>query len=189
MLGWLVVDVTGAFALFGAGVLGVAAWRGHGRRLDGTVYWLLAGLGLMYLAVDERLSLHEHAGRKLEAAGMVRPPGVNHMDDALLALCGLVATVITVLFAGELLRHRAVLLPMTAGMALLAASIGIDAFAPVDGWAPRIEELTELAGIALVTLAFWRRWKVAAGALALVPPSRHADTERWAPQALAEAEE
>ncbi|MGI8927345.1 MAG: hypothetical protein ACR2HN_11985 [Tepidiformaceae bacterium] len=158
---WLVIDVAGSLALLGCGVLGVWTWRRAGARFDGSLYWVLAGAGLIYLAVDERLSLHERLGRRLDRAGF-DAPGTNHADDAVLLAFALAGLCVSLAFVRELMRHRAVLAPLLVGGMVTALALAIDALAPVEGWAPVIEEHLELAGCALFLLAFVRRYRVAA---------------------------
>lgn len=155
---WLAVDVVGALALFCAGILGLAAWRAHGSRRNGTAYWALAGFGLIYLAVDERLSLHERAGHWLNDTGFTAPSGVNHTDDLILAALGLAGLLLTLLCWREVTAQRVVALPLFAALGLFAVAIGIDARAPVHGWAPRVEETLEFAGSLMTLVALRRRF-------------------------------
>lgn len=163
------VDVVGALLLLAAGLLGIATWRGW-RCAPGSRYWLLAGAGFIYLAFDERLSLHERAGRRLDAAGVPTPPGINHLDDLVLATFALAGLAVTLVYWRDVARYRGVLTPFLLAGALTAAALGIDALAPVEGMAPRIEESLELAGQTAFFVAFWRRWQAAR-----LLVSRHAD--------------
>lgn len=155
---WLATDVASAGALLLAGIFGVRTWQ-RCRAGRGAAYWLLAGLGMLYLAVDERFSLHERIGRWLENdAALPRPPLVNHHDDLVLAAFALAGLALTSVHAPELLRHPPVTRLLIAGGGLLAAAIAIDSLAPVDGWAPNTEEPLELVGCLLLLAAFRLRW-------------------------------
>src|SRR3970282_1620737 len=70
---WLAVDVVGALALFSAGILGLATWRAEGAPRHGPLYWALAGFGLVYLAIDARLSLPARGGPWPHRPGLPRP--------------------------------------------------------------------------------------------------------------------
>jgi len=157
---WLAVDVIGALALLGAGLFGLATWRGEGSRWDGTLYWALAGFGLVFLAVDERFSLHERVGRRLDAAGFSTPAGVNHTDDLVLLALALAGLAVTLAWWREVSRHSEVLVPLLAGLGLFGVALGIDMRAPVEGWAPAIEESLEFGGSLVTLVALRRRFSV-----------------------------
>lgn len=177
MLFWLTVDVAGAVLLFAAGLLGVATWRGW-RCAPGSPYWLIAGAGLIYLAIDERLSLHERIGRRLDAEGVPTPPGINHLDDLVLASFALAGLAVTLVSWREVARYRDVLSAMVLAGAFTATALAIDALAPVEGMAPRIEELLELAGQTTFFVAFRRRWQATRVPLGrTAPASVAADSE------------
>ncbi|MCC7365492.1 MAG: hypothetical protein IT303_14095 [Dehalococcoidia bacterium] len=156
MLVWLGVDVLGAGMLFCGGLLAAAAWYGRGRH--GSAYWLIAGIGLVYLAIDERLSLHERIGRRISDAGVANPPGVNHMDDVVLLALAAAGALVTLVFWREVVRHRTALPALVVGAGFTAAALAVDALAPVEGRAPRMEELLELAGQGSLLAAMWYRW-------------------------------
>jgi len=155
---WLAVDVVGALALFSAGILGLATWRAEGAPRNGTLYWALAGFGLVYLAIDERLSLHERAGRWLNDTGFTAPAGVNHTDDLILAVMGLAGLLMTLSCWREIAARREVAFPLFGALGLFAIAIAIDMLGPVDGWAPRIEEGIELVACLLTLVALGRRF-------------------------------
>ncbi len=153
---WLAVDVLGSLALVAAACFACGVAVARPRRA--MPFWLGASGGLLYLAADERFSLHERAGRWLHARDVEAPPGLNHLDDAvLLSVVGLAGAWVLV-FGREVLvsRQFAALLGLAAVVS--AAALAIDALAPVDGWAPRIEEPVELLGQCLLLVAFAARW-------------------------------
>jgi hypothetical protein len=179
---YLFAEIGGAALLIAAGVFGLWAWwRLRRTRMDST-YWLIASLGMLFLAADERFSLHEKIGRFLADAGVHTPGTVNHLDDVVVISYALGGLALTLYFIRDLLsQHRTVLLPYLLAMGLTAASIAVDAAAPVEGYAPVFEEGLELSAAASFALAFYRRWSMArtyvdapapvAGAQAAAPAS------------------
>lgn len=158
---WLTVDIVTSAALVLCAFAALGAYSAH-RRKDGDVmFWRLAGAGMLYLSVDERFSLHERYGRWVDGREGFRPPlPVNHADDLFLAAFALIGLVVAARYSRVLLARRAVALLLLAGSIGLVATIAIDALAPVEGAAPAIEELLELAGTLLITGAFLCRWRV-----------------------------
>ena len=153
---WLTVDVIGSLALVGAACFAVGVALGRPRRA--LPFWLGAAGGLLYLAADERFSLHERAGRWLAARDVQAPPGLNHLDDAvLLAVVGLAAAWVLV-FGREVTTSRRFVLLLGLAAVVSAAALAIDGLAPVEGWAPRTEEPVELLGQLLLLAAFATRW-------------------------------
>jgi hypothetical protein len=154
---WLTVDVIGSLALLGGACLAIGV--ATARPLRVRTFWAGAAVGMAILAADERFSLHERAGRWLDAEGVSTPLGLNHMDDAVLLATAALAMVFVGAFWREASMSPAFLATLGAAAAVTALALGIDAFAPVDGWAPRAEEPVELAGQLLLLAAFARRWQ------------------------------
>lgn len=154
-------DDLNALVLCYAGICGVRSWR-RARAVSGdALYWLLAGLGMWYLALDELLSLHELAGEVLWEHGWSAPdPPFSRNDDAILfavALCGLGLTAI--FFRALLERPRAAWW-LLAGLALTATAILADWFA----LATVVEEAFELVAAAMLAVAFVTRLRATASA-------------------------
>ncbi len=153
-----------AVALVIAGIAGLRTWRIMGSEAPGATYWLLAGLGLIYLAIDEAAALHETLGRELWEAGAPTPPGFNHLDDFFVLLYGVAGVAVSLWYWRELWRSRRILAPFATALAMLATSVAIDGFAPVEGPQVYVEESAEVAGAAFFALAFWRRYRMARAA-------------------------
>lgn len=153
---WLTVDVIGSLALLAGACFAVGT--ASARPLGVRTFWVGAAIGMAILAADERFSLHERAGRWLDGEGVGTPPGLNHMDDAVLLVTAALGVVFVAVFWREAAMSRRFLATLGAAAAVTALALGIDAFAPVDGWAPRAEEPVELAGQLLLLAAFARRW-------------------------------
>ncbi len=90
-----------AVALVIAGVAGLRTWHIMGSEAPGATYWLLAGLGLIYLAIDEAAALHETLGRELWEAGAPTPPGFNHLDDFFVLMYGVAGVAVSLWYWRE----------------------------------------------------------------------------------------
>ncbi|MEX0782726.1 MAG: hypothetical protein WD557_08755 [Dehalococcoidia bacterium] len=165
---WLAVDVIGSLALLAGACFALGTAWVRPRRVR--PFWIGSAAGLVYLAADERFSLHERIGRALTTEGVPDPPLVNHMDDAVLLAIVAAGILFLIVFAREVLRSPAfaALLALAAGAT--AAALAIDGFAPVEGWAPRTEEPLELLGQGLLLAAFARRWLELGNPLPAMPP-------------------
>ncbi len=148
-------ELVGAAGLFAAAWLALRAWA-----KDRAAFSLVAGLGTVYLGVDELFDLHERLGRRAYEEGWPKPGFINHHDD-LLTLCVAAAGLAAVVwFWREILADRWFASLFGAGLALFAAAIVWDTRADQTGtftwW---VEESLELAGAALMVSAFWWRWR------------------------------
>jgi hypothetical protein len=145
-------------ALAGTAAALLALARALGRRGQGQVAraFGIAGLGAALLAADDALAAHETIGHNLPV--LARLPIVDHPDDLLVALYGLVAL-------GFAWRHRA----LARGTPVLpwAVAAGSGALAVVHDLLPlhlgAVEEGSEvaaalalLAGVTAVALAHLR---------------------------------
>src|SRR5688572_28923609 len=101
---WLTVDVLGSLALLAAACLAAGVAFVRPRRM--LPFWFGAAGGLLYLAADERFSLHERAGRWLQARQVEAPPGLNHLDDAVLLAVVAGAALWVLVFWREVLVSR-----------------------------------------------------------------------------------
>jgi drug/metabolite transporter (DMT)-like permease len=149
---WRAVDVAGSLTLV---VAAYAALRvGKSRPRWGRWFWIGAAAGLTYLAADERFSLHERLGQWLHRQGTPTPMGLNHLDDAVLLAIAVAGLAFTLVFAREVGADRRFAAMFGAALAITAAALMVDAMAPVEGGAPRVEELLEFAGQAAFAAAF-----------------------------------
>lgn len=157
-------DLAVAIILAAAAAFALSAWRrdaAHPERHPELGFcWLLLAGGFLYLGLDEAASLHEKIGTRLTIWGVPTPGLVNHLDDAVVASYGAIGLAVIATNWHELaLTPRPTLLLM-AGLAVTAASIGIDALAPVEGWSPIAEETCEISAALLLCLAAWARTRV-----------------------------
>lgn len=123
-------------------------------------------MGLIYLAFDEVLGIHEALGRVFWGFGVPTPSWVNHADDVVVPLYAAAGVAVSLTFWREVLRFRRVVAPFGTGLAFTAVSVLIDATAPVEGFAPYVEELSELGGHAA------SRWRWTVAGVSRGPPRR-----------------
>ncbi len=157
-------DVLNALILCYAGFRGLQTWRFFRDRSADALYWLLAGAGMVYLAIDELLSLHEFVGRELWEHGWNAPQPFTQNDDAILFMLALGGVSVTALFFRALLEHRSPALLLLAGM----TATGLVILMELWTIATVVEESTELTAAVILALAFTARVRVPT-ALALEP--------------------
>jgi hypothetical protein len=146
-------DVLSALILCYAGVCGLLTWRAFRGHSADAPYWLLAGLGMLYLAVDEVFGLHELVGTELWHRGWIAPEPFTHNDDALLFLIALGGLVVTALYFRALLEHRQAARLLLAGLVATGLVVVFD-------WmhvATIVEEGTELVAAFILGSAFATR--------------------------------
>jgi len=151
-------EALGAGVLFLTAGLALFAWY-RTRETTDSNFSLVAGIGTLFLAVDEALDLHVRLGSMLyDDRGVGKPPGVNHIDDALVVAIGIAGLAVIALFRHEILRDRDFARLLGAGLVLFAAAIVVDARAPASAtFAWWTEETLELAGALAMFLAFGLR--------------------------------
>jgi multisubunit Na+/H+ antiporter MnhB subunit len=149
----------------GLAVAGILAFamamrrRDGARRLFAPAVSVAIGCGLVTLAADEGLEVHDRIGRWLwHEHGIAAPGPINHVDD-LFVLAYIAAGAVTVGIFLSALRHRPLLLGMLvlAG-ALFATGSLVDALARRTAFTMFVEEATETAGAVLLAAAFTREY-------------------------------
>jgi hypothetical protein len=168
------VAVTGsysAFAEFGpitslkvamslaAGTLGVLTYRrfwsqpGAAKRpgAAGSFFWLVAGLGLGWLALDDYLQIHERLGGAL-LEGKV--PLLNNVDDVIVLGYGVVGLAAVALFFREIVSSRPVVTLLLVGISFGLVMMAVDFFAPEESILAGAEHLAHPAAVASILAAF-----------------------------------
>lgn len=151
-----------AVTLWAAGCAGLVAYARIGPRHRGAVYWLLGGLGMLFLGVDERLDFHERLGEHLEDWGL-SVPGFHDLDGLVLVGFALIGLAVSFAFHRELLAHTDVFALLLAGAGFTLVAFALDDFTSNDGVASWAEERAEWLGSVAYLLAFVRRAWVAPG--------------------------
>jgi hypothetical protein len=140
-------DALTATPLIAAGTMAFTTWwliAGLGSNLRRRRFWLIAGFGLTFLALDELTGLHETVGHTL--ASVTELPGIDRPDDAVFSLYALPAIAAAVHF-------RDVLFESPKAAALLGLGAALFPLASMaDYMSLSAEELLEIAA-AVVMLA------------------------------------
>lgn len=148
-----------AVTLWAAGGAGLVAFWLVGPRTPGALYWLLAGAGMIFLGVDERLDYHERLGERLDEAG-VTVPGFHDIDGLVLIGFALIGLAVSVVYRAQLFAHREVLALLVLGGVFTLVAFALDDFSSNDGAASWAEERAEWLGSVCYLAAFARRaWK------------------------------
>jgi len=156
-------DTATAIPLALAGCYGILTARLLEGRDRGAAYWRIAGVGLLYLGIDEMFGLHELYANGLALTGVpLHPGGVNALNDAFIVVYGLAGLVITLFFAREVVRIRAVLALYLLALGVTGVAVFADAFA-AKGQASTdvIEEGGEVVGAVLFACALGLRYRYA----------------------------
>ncbi len=128
--------------------IGVLLW-GVGERVRHTAHaYLIGGLGLLVLALDELFGVHETLGHNM---GFLTALGVEHADDAIFLIYPIAIAIYVWKFRDILLeRKRQRTGFMIAGVLVVLAAFSDLAIHPPEG----LEDLVELAAVlvAVVTL-------------------------------------
>ncbi len=135
--------------LLGAGIglaLGLLLW-GVGARVRHTAYaYLLGGLGLLVLALDELFGVHETIGHNL---GFLEGMGAEHPDDVVFLIYPVAIAIYVWKFRDILLERKR----QRTGFLVAAVLVALAAFSDLFIHPPeRLEDLVELAAVAVGVL-------------------------------------
>jgi hypothetical protein len=96
--------------------------------------WFLVWAGFLYLAADEMLEWHEHIDYGIHLLfNMQETALTDRIDDALLALYGMIGIAVLYAYRRELLRYRQQLPVIVLGFGLMFASVIFDTIANDSG--------------------------------------------------------
>jgi len=147
---------SGALAIAGLCALTIGFRRSR-RHILPFGLALSSGVGLLLLAADEGLELHDRAGRWLYAEhGVVAPGPVNHVDDLFVISYLVAAVAVLAAYSRRLLRTPRFFLGLLAAGMLLAAGTAFDALGTTGSWTDAAEEGLEVAGGVLLAAVFAR---------------------------------
>ena len=126
------------------------------QRVDapGSFFWILSGMGLVWLGLDDFFQIHERVGDLLEGGLGVSVPVFNNLDDLILLGYGIMGLALAAIFLGELMRSRAVLSLLAPGLGFLVISQGVDFFAPEGSALAVAENPTNIVGAGLLLSAY-----------------------------------
>lgn len=171
-----VFDELGPFTAFrvaeaaAAGALGIFAFRRFWRRdgaaanpsAGGTFFWMAAGLGLAWIAVDDLFQIHEFVGTTLLSG---RVPFLSRTDDVIVLGYGIAGLGLVALFQREIAASRPVATLLAAGAALAGFAIGVDTFAAQGSLLADLEHPARIMAVGSVFAAFLLKYREMAPAL------------------------
>ena len=135
------------FAVLCAATVAAALAARRHRGLE-RAFWAIAAAGLAALTIDERLSLHERAGRSMWESGVATPVGFNHLDDVILAAIALCAALFILLSWKVVVANRRVAAWFGVALALGLSAVAWDSFGPIEPThGVAIEEVLELGAV------------------------------------------
>ncbi|MFB3098146.1 MAG: hypothetical protein ACE1ZZ_05685, partial [Dehalococcoidia bacterium] len=127
-----------------------------GQRIDapGSFFWILSGVGLVWLGIDDYFGLHERGGDFLQNGLGVTVPLLNNPDDVIVLGYGILGLTLGFIFFGELMRSRATFPLLATGIGLLVVSLAVDFFAPEGSALAGVEDPTNIIGAGFVLSAY-----------------------------------
>ena len=115
---------------------------------------LVAGFGLITLALDAMLGWHQSAGAWLDDQGFEAPGAINNTDDLVMLAYVAVAGLVLVATLPILARSPRFLGALLCAAAVIAVAEAFDAFAPAGSWMQHAEGPLEAAGAIILAIAF-----------------------------------
>lgn len=153
------ITLLSAAALVTGAVLFLLAFRARAGQA-GRWTWLVIGLGMVLLALDELFEGHERLGRALDSAGSVGP--FRRWDDVVVLAYAVPALVVLVAMLPVLLRHRQVLRLLAAGFVAYALHTLVDIVSePRTTTSAIVEESFKLTSVTLLAVAGYAAWSTA----------------------------
>ncbi len=167
-------------AFFAARIFSVrrAAFTNAGRNwLSGPVLWLLISAGFVFLAADDAFKIHERLDGIIHSLFHLKQTALtDRLDDAIIALYGLIGIGVLWAFRHELRPMRVMLPPLIAGFAFLAANVFFDTLSDkedillrlvgdlrlakrLQGWSDVGDGACTLMAEGLFAAAFYLGWK------------------------------
>jgi hypothetical protein len=139
------------------GVLGILIFRALGREHGvGRYFWLLAGLGLCWLALDDYFQVHEHVSWALEDH---QAPLVTHWDDLVVLAYALVGAVALIMFRHEIAASRPVTLLLGLGVIATGVMVVFDGAAEPGTPLASVEDWANIVASAFLLAAFLVKWR------------------------------
>ncbi|NNE24294.1 MAG: hypothetical protein HKN11_16970 [Rhizobiales bacterium] len=109
---------------------GAASLIGFYLLLDkpgiGKFFWLIAGLGLVFLSLDELVQIHERIDMIVSSTKIGKPEILRNWNDLVVMLYGAGGLIVGLLFLPELLRFPKVLETYATGFAFYVVHTVID---------------------------------------------------------------
>jgi hypothetical protein len=152
-----------ALASLLAGFLGISIWRmmrpRTGRWTDGRNFWLLAGLGLIFMAFDDYFLVHETLGRESWERWQFDPPFFNHTDDLIVAVYAVAGLGLVAIYWREIVFGALSGLLLVGALAAAAVMTVVDAAADHGTLAAGVEDPAHIISSGLFLAAFVIKWR------------------------------
>jgi hypothetical protein len=133
----------------------------YGDWRDANSFWLLAGLGFLWLTIDAPLDLHGKIGGALaEATGSDGVLGFHRWSDFILFVYMVAGLVLSAIYWRDWLPLPGVRVYFLAGSVLIALTIVIDGFVDQTSTVWVIEETLKLYGGAFFVATFAMRYRM-----------------------------
>lgn len=143
---------SGALLLFGAWT-SVRCWRALPRS-RASLFWMVAGVGLALLGIDELIGFHERFGERVLPA----MPWLNHADDIIMLGYAAGAAALVLAWWREIVIVRPTARWMALAVAATALAALVDGFAPGGLWLwAWVEEAAELTAAMAAVIALRAR--------------------------------
>jgi hypothetical protein len=130
-------------------------WRQPGAEARpgaaGSFFWLIAGLGLGWLALDDYFQVHERVGAALLGNSV---PVLNHSDDAIVLGYGIIGLSLIAMFFREIMSSRPVVTLLVAGMFFGFVMLTVDFFVPERLFIAALEDPAHVTAVGFVLTAF-----------------------------------
>jgi hypothetical protein len=100
--------------------------------------WALIAAGFVFLAADDGFQIHEHLDVMIHKKFHIHQTSLSdRLDDALIAVYGLIGATVLWVFRRELLKFKRILPPLVAGFACLFISVCFDTISNDEQWLVR----------------------------------------------------
>jgi hypothetical protein len=144
------------------GALGIAIFASLGTVHGlGRYFWLVAGIGLCWLAFDDYAQVHERVSWALDDR---QAPLVTHWDDLVVLGYALAGAVALILFRHEVFSAPAVSVLLGLGVVASAIMVLFDGAADPESSLSSAEDWANMVASALFLAAFAVKWREVRGA-------------------------
>ena len=125
-----------------------------GQRRFGALLWLCSAMGLLFLALDDQLEIHETVGSLLEQP-LGSSKAFRNWNDVLVIAYGIVALGFAAMFLPEIVRYPRLLLLLGIGFSFYVAHTAIDSLVEASGGKSIVEESAKLYSTGFFMLAMF----------------------------------
>jgi hypothetical protein len=121
---------------------------------SGSLFWLVGGLALAWIALDDFVEAHEVVSRPLDEL-----PVIAHLNDLIVVGYVLVAVALVSIFSREIVRIPAISALVLVAGALALAAVAVDAVVPTENAWASAEEAAHFGAVAALFAAVLIRYR------------------------------